>query len=1170
MAVRPALTSTEISRLAKAGVVRPYLWIDNSDITPLATARVNGDPTFPVASLPVMDTSVGWSDVTEDKTVFIGSTEGAFDRGIYRTRQGSTDEFLEIEQFGQNDGGAINIAVRTETVQDGDYITVLERFDPFGVIPTIVYEGVGNEATIYEDYNLSYTNFNRYPPCQVNIFVDGQPSNLGVHLYTATSYTFDISMAITKWATSSSATYEIVLPAGITLNSGSLTGSSLTPTINVTAQHNPIVYTVKFVVTENNGSVWTSYRKLGIFSNTYPPLEVWRVDDDGGDTTGWHMQLTLRGLTSASPAAMYHYFEMATWGGAAVPTASTCFTGWCMSRREVSEGGVPSVSLDLVGPAGIMEALGASSQIFSSSTDPQNWQEVYISLSYLDFMIWWVLARRVSGILQLFNFTSFGLDFTELQMPEWRMDTGTVLSQVQSLAKRWLGGNFGVDPTGEIMLRRRPSLVPYDDRGDIDIRATIDQYIYKSATLGYQARPQVRRLRGEAFYSNGSDITPVWCDAPTVPGQGSREDKEDRLIVNNADELYADTGNEYQYRNNPYPSGTIAIPKNYAVIYPAQFTRLILSIPDYLRYDHEAWENYVTALAVQRIHNVDGTIDTQIPIEQETAGVPGVDVPIPVPDESVYNSRYAFVPFAPVPIWRSTNPNPAGSGSGARVVPKDGSIAFGGTANKAYYINNLTGTPRYVDITPTLPTGYTIRAGTLRPNSLSGYLLLSDGTNSKVAFCANISATTRSWSIGTAYTGVYTIIRTTGTAGQVFIETSSAPGGGVTTDTVGGNWRTTFDFTVGDGGFVPSFASPNISAVYIPGVGWAATTYGNNTFGWYRVMMVLRPITPTFSLSSISFDATFTPGTYSTPHLLWEQNGFPFFDQAMTTSGTFTKTWTGPYGVISQTPLDDYMLIGGFATQSAAIAAWDITLTKLVLIGVGLTNPFTASGGSNVDVRYSSNNGSTFGSALTVGSFADGATGFDVQLSGGNSFAAYSGKIKRATTLGGAYSDYYTVTGGAQATCIVVPWYTYSGSLNNGTNPDILVGLSAADGSSRTMLWIEGGATPGTVHDITPASGRVFSSPNSITTFKNINIAAVPLSSGTPHLYTSNNTGTSFVDRGASGTANWLRVRRNAGSPGQLIIAGSSVAKYSADFGATLVNKALSPDPNLLFIEFYA
>lgn len=214
---------------------------------------------------------------------------------------------------------------------------------------------------------------------------------------------------------------------------------------------------------------------------------------------------------------------------------------------------------------------------------------------------------------------------------------------------------------------------------------------------------------------------------------------------------------------------------------------------------------------------------------------------------------------------------------------------------------------------------------------------------------------------------------------------------------------------------------------------------------------------------------------------------------------------------------------------------------------------------TSVAVIYLTDHGQTVVSVQQPGASPGALGGFDVQKAGENWFCAILNGVARGTTLNGAGTLWYSITGGsAQAICIIVPYYTWSGGLNtSNTHPDIIVALTALDGSSRSLLWIEGGATPGTIHNLTPVAGMVFDNPNCITVSYQHHIAVFGKVSGIYHLYTTYNQGGAWHDRGTLSSPSFLRDRRNdnraaasASLKGQLYIASNSELGYSSKWAS--------------------
>lgn len=1096
----------------------------------VATARVNGTPSYPLKTLAVDGVSADWADVAPGMAILIGSSAGSFNRGIYRVTDTGTSVTLELMAIGLNDSGSVAMVTRSAGITDNDYVTILRRLDLFGVYARIDYHE-GLEADIYEDWNKAYTNQNEFPPPQVNVFIAGRAEDYGSFVGDEDEDTFDIDLAITLWPTSSDADWEIVLPDDFTLNSGSLTGSGLSASINVTAPHSADSFTVQFIVTEDHGSVFTAQRKVWIKSNTYPPLPV-TIQTQDDEQGGSRRTVTVSSLTGFVPGARVHLFYTGNWNGVDVPSAIHAFSGYVVSARESTTPGLAGITLDLIGPSLMLDFIGGQSQIWSATASPASWQQIVHEMSYLDGVIWLYLYQRAAGLLQQFNCTLFGLPNDEKRMPAWRIDGGSLLSQVQALVKRYGGANFGADPGGELMFRVRPSRVW--DRSGLDTRCELDASIYKTADLGAESRPNLRRLRGEALYGNTSSVTPVWSDAPEIPGQGTSEEKIDRLIVESPTELYRVTGLEYAARNNKYKSGSILIEKYYGVIRPAQLLRVWLEIPAELRYDGQAWEGYILPTKVSYTHNPDGTMNTVIAFEAETSGTIGVDAPIPVPDPTKYNSRYQARPFAPIPLARAIakrngNVNPAGTKEGAKSLPKDGSLGFCGTATNAYVVTNFTGTPAYRDVTPSGLGDFEIKHGALKVGGTRAWLLVSDGTDSKVYTTANVFATPRpTWSEGASVTGVYKLVRPSDTAGMIEL-------------------------------YCPQLNSSTPTLVDTFTVDSALNSIQSGSFSTDTGHAYTMEIT-----GVIAFATTAHPGQWKADGYVYTHDNF----SSVFSTGSF-RLEDGVTGYVPDTPV----------YQSSHVYTMTRTGTGAPFGGKFNDDPasYTDNAGSftvnvydigvlsGAIVRHSTNDGDTWGSAIVVGTTPGTAGGFDVQHNGTVSYAAVSGKVRKATTLGGSYSDNQSF--GADPLLIEIPWSTRNASSvnNSGSSPQYIVGLDAPD-SGSTLFWIVSGSPV----DITPSIGGdpgIAVGPDCLTTYLGKYVAFLAFFGGTKHLVTSKNGGGSWTDRGTV-DAVYARVQRRAAAPGKLYLAGSAL-KFSSTFGVALASKTKPSSADLLFFEAY-
>lgn len=539
-----------------------------------------------------------------------------------------------------------------------------------------------------------------------------------------------------------------------------------------------------------------------------------------------------------------------------------------------------------------------------------------------------------------------------------------------------------------------------------------------------------------------------------------------------------------------------------------------------VRHDNKTGSRTVDASYVPVIT---GNSGTNIPIINQGSIAPALPILPPMP---------AF-PDIELPLFPEVGLLPNQVTPTGNLIATDGSSFLCATATRAFWISDfikLT-TPHYVDVTPTDLASFEIKGVAISPfftkTTVPAYILASDGTNSAVWYTPNAAIGTPAWTKGANVTGIYAKIVATDVDGSIEIYTP---------DTTGSS--TTYDFTVSDQGWVLDPSNLN-GGTYVAGVGWQATSIQNPVdHDWYMQLALKKTISSsTVTAYHTNYDVVAT--TYLAPN--FDTIFVAGSSVATRPSGSGTDidlSWSG--SVSSATLLQFYAV----SSQDASPAGGTVTLKSIRI---------SSTGGGGAAIQLSTDNGATFGGAISVGASPGDVGGFDIQRAGANQFAAAGGKVYRATTLGGAFSAYYTISGGVEAACIVIPYFNWSGTKQtNATNPDIVVALTGVDGSSRSLLWIEGGATSGTVHDITPVASSSFDNANAVTISYNHHIALFCLVSSVYKLYKTTNKGVAWTLVGTRSAPQYIRGRRNDNSAavsgsnrGQLYLAdGSSGGMY--------------------------
>lgn len=706
MSVSPALTSDE--RTALAGISTLTRYLSPIPDTTIATSRVNQAVfSYPIASLTVDNTSAGWSDVQEGQTVYVGSTAGLHDRGIFRVRKAGNSTTLFLGEISGGDPGLVPQSLRTASFADNDYVTVLQRWDIFSVLPRI------NPVTaqIYEDFDKLPSSNNTTPPPLTYIYINGRRNHYFDFIETA-AIAITATASVVKWPTSSGSTvsYAWTVPSAWTGVSGA-TSATLTATAP------PGNYILKCVITDSIGGAFTRQSYINIHDRTNnPPLLISNMPrSDVRDRVGRRMSFDLydNRLASIRDGAACAYFEVATWNSTDVPTATRQFVGWLQHVERTGAEGLRQAEIELISPAHLLGLLNSTSQVITRNASPTTWQQAVPSLMSASFMAWYMLQWRVGNLLRLFNFTVFSTDPAGQRLPKWQIDKGTIYQQIQLLATD--RGNFGCNSEGEFFFLRLPQMIAYAARSSVVLRDQLDASLYNTVTISEEKVQHVSQVRGEAFSWNGSAAlpTPYYSDAPVSPGQGGAPTKLLSQVLTDQNEVNQLTGDWYAKLNNPFPTITATILKNRDVIEPAELPFVQMTVPDYLSPDGIQFQRKTIPLSVNKKHNSDGTADIALTLEPETTGISGGTVPVPAGNSSLYTPPYTPPPIAiPAPgslgDWSIPIPGavpPTIPASGAPTVTP-GVAAVRNNAAKVYRTYDLRPTaPTWDDVTPPIATG---------------------------------------------------------------------------------------------------------------------------------------------------------------------------------------------------------------------------------------------------------------------------------------------------------------------------------------------------------------------------------------------------------------------------------------------------------------------------------
>lgn len=1122
--------------------------------------QVNSDLTTPTswAQFNYNNVTVGaYTDVEVDQVIVIAATNDktkATFRG--RIRKAPTSGIIYTNEA--SDDFAV-----------GAYWWVLDTFEPTYKLSR---PSTTDPATAVElvDFDLTYA-----PPAAVVVglrmaYVDNVDSSSGkmrVAFNVGSSYAVAHGDSISSYAfTFKASSYTVI--------SGALASSA------VTVDFNPGEQWGKLVVTTANGQTKTRHIYIFAHDASNPP-DTGFADDQltiSGDLSrGWTMSAeAFTGIDSILPntfAVCWRANE--NYGGVSGGLDSTnniAFVGW-LQREDDTAATDPTFSvletarLEFTGIGPRLARLTAQLLPFTNVTSATNWGEIVHLTPWraiCHFLHRYTTALNLADLA--FDDVSNGFEFPALSSQggnAWTAVSG-ICDQINAVFETASDGRLQVCRSAEYLAQAaRNALTEY-----IDYTA---QDVVGEATRALEHNKLVGIVDADGAYYNlaTGQISVFTVRAPGM-AQGEAQGRDTLsnqiLTVTTSDataltELRQRAGNKYEVANNTetltcqHMDGLTGLQPSRSMLYT--FTLDALDVAGVNRIS-------LTTATLWMLESVsygrggNGTTGVRANYRRlPRIGDPGdnttqvasnsVDTAIPDIGLAPFNFELPELLFPDIgttidAVAPTLLDPPPGT-----VAPTTGQNLVMDTASQIFWLSNfITLTrPKYRDITPSDLGSKVNQAVAISPfftnTAIPAYNLAADDNNSAIWNTANAAAVVPVWSKGADITGKYGVLRTANVDGTVLIYSTN------------NIQTTTYDFAASDGGWTTVSVAVGTAGHWSTGTGWVHDDWSNPSNNNYRGEWIQKTITSaTVTRVEVTYDVTgLVTGMDPTANDCFTivVGGVQVLEIrfANQTAGTDkVTTWTGASaGVTNIQVANESSYYVGSATYAGSATIKKVVIDTLV--------------GGNAAVSVSTDKGATYSTTQTVGTGPGSVGGFDVQRDGANSFGAAQNIVSRATTLGGAYSSYYSITGGsAQAACIVVPYFNWAGTRQTvAANPDIIVALTAVDGSSRSLLWIEGGATPGTVHDLTPVAGMTFDNANCVTVSYNHHIAVFGLVSGVYKLYTTTNQGGAWTNRGTLTTPTFLRDRRNDSravtsgtNKGQLYNASGSTMGYSSTWAS--------------------
>lgn len=1096
--------------------------------------QVNSDLTTPTswAQFNYNNVTTGaYTDVEVDQVILVAATNDktkATFRG--RIRKAPTSGIIYTNEA--SDDFAV-----------GAYWWVIDSYD---ATYKLSRPSTTDPATAVElvDYDLTYA-----PPAAVVVGlrmayvdnVDASSGKMRVAFNVGSSYAVASGDSITAYQfTFKASSYTVI--------SGALNTSA------VTVDFDPGEQWGKLVVTTANGQTKTRHFYIFAHDANNPP-DTGFADDQltiSGDLSrGWTMTTeAFTGIDSVLPntfAVCWRTNE--NYGGVAGGLDSTnniAFVGW-LQREDDTAASDPTFSvletarLEFTGFGPRLARLTAQLLPFTNVSAASNWGEIVHLTPWraiCHFLHRYTTALNLADLT--FDDTSNGFEFPALSSQggnAWTAVSG-ICDQINAVFETASDGRLQVCRSAEYLSQAaRNALTEYIDYTSQDVVG--------EATRSLEHNKLVGIVDGDGAYYNlaTAQISVFTVRAPGM-AQGEAQGRDTLsnqiLTVTTSDataltELRQRAGNRYEVANNTetlsvmHMDGLTGLQPSRSMLYTFTLDALdangvnrislttatlwMLESVSYGRGGNGTTGVRANYRKLPRIGDP-GDNTTQVAANSVDDSLPDLGFP-------AFNWELPELTFPDVGL-DSVNPAQLAPPPG-QITATNGQSLLVASTTQAFWLTNVISLkkPTARDVTPSDLGSYTIQAVAISPfytkTAVPAWILAYDSgnDNSAVWSTPNVAATVPTWTKGADTSGHYQVLRATSVDGTIIIYSPSA--------TSGTTWSHTFDFTLSDYGWAPVISNLGgtdyTRAAYVAGQGW----HRNYTVGNYndRVSIYLNHATYTLTDETV----TLNDGT------------------GVSSIGMF-----GP-ATVYPAPTGNSASYTGSLSETQEIvdvvfnSANDPYITSVLLQGTG-ANPYGGNG--DAQAVASTDNGATWGTVRNCGVTPGAVGGFDVQPAGSVSYCAAAGKVRKATTLGGAPSDWFAVPSSANPVVIIIPWYRRNSTTRNTavSDPDVIIGCD-----NGLWYWIDGTAATSTT--ITPVTNILPGNPDCLTVRYGNLLAAWGTVVGVQKLYTSSDGGGSWTLRSTITSGGKIRCRRQDArlSPnGQIYLCQNNVIDYSSQW----------------------
>ena len=509
----------------------------------------------------------GYSLEPKDLLMYIGTSAGAFDKGMCRLRQVITGTPTDLD-----------IAETSEiSWAEDDYITIVNEIN---LHPRHLF--INDSSVVFMDYDIAYT--------------DQHDDKDPVPIMGPTFYPVDMPTGgtiATEWDASDSwvigssiSSYTWAAPGA----SATLNMSTATPTITYNAAG---VYRVACTVLAANGKSYVGTRWVKVHTLASPAITDFILESCTGsfDSGGWtarvilHDDATLTDIRDRALVAIYADDWYGTSTGSIGPIADredTILVGWVSGESIEWDPEEGTVTFEIQGPQYWLQNMnGFPSGVESVSGAAAAWTDFPTLTTrggLWHFMHWRTTCTRILDV-------TLTADTREISL--FNASPGTLWEQLMSEADATIFAKPICDRYGRLFVMIEPNLIPTGDRGSIPtVQAITTNDLRRPVTI---ERNPVNRVGlvdlSGIFYDVAADAAAAYFSL--APGHvhawhGGNIERYERLALASQGQSNTLSGLMFGWRNNVYPTVSLPLACNQRLIdiTPHQYVTLDIITAD--------------------------------------------------------------------------------------------------------------------------------------------------------------------------------------------------------------------------------------------------------------------------------------------------------------------------------------------------------------------------------------------------------------------------------------------------------------------------------------------------------------------------------------------------------------------------------------------------------------